>query len=248
MHRKLAGTLIALIASLCLTAAASAAPIAPYDGENPFRCKTQNTGTGVDFRDPDADPFCVKYDKTQQNVTDFGLVEFLLLEPARVAAAVPKCFYHQTDHWTGSVVQGSGPEIWNWEGRYFFDKARGMGGVYVENFRIGGVPADPRRCRASRPSTGLLRPRRRRRVHGHRGGGALLRGEGRHASRGEAGVPAGWRYPKKKSRFPETENSVLHLVGRRSRSPGARGPRVTKWPRVGTTMCAWPSCPARRRR
>ena len=77
-------------------------------------------------------------------MTDFGLVEFLLLEPARVSAAVPKCFYHQTDHWTGSVVQGAGPELWNWEGRYFFDKARGMGGVYVQNFRIGGVPADPR--------------------------------------------------------------------------------------------------------
>jgi hypothetical protein len=144
VHRTLAGTLTALIASLLLTAAATAAPIAPYDGENPFRCKTQNTGTGVDFRNPDADPFCVKYDKTQQNVTEFGLVEFLLLEPARVSAAVPKCFYHQTDHWTGSVDQGSGPEIWNWEGRYFFDKARGMGGVYVQNFRIGGVPADPR--------------------------------------------------------------------------------------------------------
>ena len=24
-----------------------------------------------------------------------------------MAAAVPKCFYHQTDHWTGSVVQGA---------------------------------------------------------------------------------------------------------------------------------------------
>ena len=144
MHRSLAVTVIALIASLTLTASASAAPIAPYDGENPFKCKTQNTGFGVAFPDPGADPFCVQYNKTQQNVTDFGLVEFLLLEPARVSAAVPKCFYHQTDHWTGSVVQGAGPELWNWEGRYFFDKARGMGGVYVQNFRIGGVPADPR--------------------------------------------------------------------------------------------------------
>jgi hypothetical protein len=144
VHRSLAVIAITVIASLLFVTAATAAPIAPYDGENPFKCKTQNTGLGVAFPDPDADPFCVKYDKTQQNVTDFGLVEFLLLEPARVAAAVPKCFYHQTDHWTGSVVQGAGPELWNWEGRYFFDKARGMGGVYVQDFRIGGVPADPR--------------------------------------------------------------------------------------------------------
>ena len=144
MHRSLAVTVIALIASLLCSTAASAAPIAPYNGDNPFRCKTEDTGLGVGFQDPGADPFCVKYDKTQQNVTDFGIVDFLLLEPARVAAAVPKCFYHQTDHWTGSVVQGSGPELWNWEGRYFFDKARGMGGVRVDNLVVGGQPMDPR--------------------------------------------------------------------------------------------------------
>ena len=144
MHRTLAAAAVITASLLCMAASASAAPIAPYDGDNPFRCKTQNTGLGVDFPNPDADPFCVQYDKTQQNVTQLGLVEFLLLEPARVAAAVPKCFYHQTDHWTGQVVQGAGPELWNWEGRYFFDKARGMGGVYVQNLRIGGVPADPR--------------------------------------------------------------------------------------------------------
>ena len=144
MSRSLAVTVIVLIASMFTAAIASAAPIAPYNGDNPFRCKTQNTGLGVAFPDPDADPFCVKYDKTQQNVTDFGIVDFLLNEPARVAAAVPKCFYHQTDHWTGSVVQGVGPELWNWEGRYFFDKARGMAGAFITNFRIAGQPADPR--------------------------------------------------------------------------------------------------------
>ena len=82
-----------------------------------------------------------------------GIVDFLLLEPARVAAAVPKCFYHQTDHWTGWVVQG-GQELWNWEGRYFFDKARGMGGVYVQNVRVAGSRSTRACCPASRPSTG----------------------------------------------------------------------------------------------
>jgi hypothetical protein len=144
VHRTLAAFAVTAAAMLSMAGAAPAAPIAPYDGDNPFRCKTQDTGVGVAYPDPGADPFCVRYDKTQQNVTELGLVEFLALEPARVAAAVPKCFYHQSDHWTASVVQGVGPELWNWEGRYFFDKARGMGGVYVQNFRIGGVPADPR--------------------------------------------------------------------------------------------------------
>src|SRR3954447_19255668 len=133
-----------LVLGLAVAGSASAAPIAPYDGSNPFRCKTQNVGTGVDFRDPAADPFCVEFDKRQQNVTDLGIVDFLLLEPARVAAATPKCFYHQTDHWTGSVVQGTEPTLWHWDGRYFFDKARGMGGVRVDNLVVGGLPMDPR--------------------------------------------------------------------------------------------------------
>ena len=82
--------------------------------------------------------------RRSQNVTDLGLVDFLTKEPARVAAAVDKCFYYQVDHWTGSVVQGQPPELWHWDGHYYFDMARGVGGVYVENVRIGGQPADPR--------------------------------------------------------------------------------------------------------
>jgi hypothetical protein len=136
--------LVVLGLVLVLATAASAAPIAPYDGSNPFRCKTQNVGTGVDYPDPGADPFCVEFDKTRQNVTDLGIVDFLLNEPARVAAATPKCFYHQTDHWTGSIVQGTAPVLWHWDGRYFFDKARGMGGVRIDNLVVGGLPADPR--------------------------------------------------------------------------------------------------------
>lgn len=137
--------LIAVLGTvLALAPAAGADPLAPYDGSNPFRCKVQDVGTGVDFRDPDADPFCVEFDKTNENVTDFGIVDFLLNEPARVAAAVPKCFYHQTDHWTGSIQQGTDPVLWHWDGSYFFDKARGMGGVHVDNLVVAGFPMDPR--------------------------------------------------------------------------------------------------------
>jgi hypothetical protein len=127
---------IALVIVLAAAGPASAAtPVVPWDGTNPFRCQNQNVGTGVDFPDPGADPFCVEFDKTQQNITDFGLVEFLAMEPARVAAAVPKCFYFQHDHWTGSIVQGMPPELWHWDGSYFFDKAQGIGGVYVSDLR-----------------------------------------------------------------------------------------------------------------
>ena len=142
MLGKLAVTVV-ITATLCWATTASAAPIAPYHGENPFRCQTQNTGFGVNYPNPEADPFCVKYNKTNQNVRHMGLVDFLLLEPARVTAALPKCFYHQSDNWTGWVTNG-GQELWNWRGRYFFDKARGMGGVFVTDVRVLGQPYDPR--------------------------------------------------------------------------------------------------------
>jgi hypothetical protein len=118
-------------------------PFAPWDGTNPFNCVLQDAGTGTTVPDPGADPYCVEFDKTQQNVTDFGIADFLANEPARVAAATPKCFYYQSDHWTGSIVQGEDPELWHWDGQYFFDKARGVGGVNVQNFRILGQPASP---------------------------------------------------------------------------------------------------------
>lgn len=139
-----------LSAMAALASAAPAAaqypegPFAPWDGTNPFRCVVQDAGTGTTVPDPDADPYCVEFDKTQQNVTDLGILEFLSGEPARVAAAGPKCFYFQTDHWTGSVVQGNPQaEVWHWDGQYFFDKAVGVGGVNVQNFRFFGQPASP---------------------------------------------------------------------------------------------------------
>ena len=128
-------------AALVLAAPAGAQEqFSAYAGDIPFNCKLQNVGTGTDFPDPDADPFCVEFDKTQQNVTDFGLVDFLAQEPARVAQASPKCFYFQRDHWTGTIVQGGEPEVWHWDGDYWFNKATGSGGVSVRNFRVGGQP------------------------------------------------------------------------------------------------------------
>ena len=135
---------LAVLAAFALPASASAqsAPFAPWDGTNPFNCVVQDVGTGTDYPDPTADPLCVKFDKTNQNVTDFGIVEFTSQEPARIAAASGKCFYFQNDEWTGSIVQGQPPETCHWTGRYFFDRAKGIGGVSVVDFRIGGQPFD----------------------------------------------------------------------------------------------------------
>jgi hypothetical protein len=142
MWRRATGIAVAaLLIGAAPATASTSVPFAPWDGTNPFNCTIQNVGTGTNFPDPNADPFCVEFDKTQQNVTDLGILDFLANEPARTAAAVNKCFYFQTDHWTGSIVQGEDPELWHWDGQYFFDKAIGAGGVNITNFRILGQPA-----------------------------------------------------------------------------------------------------------
>lgn len=134
-------------AALLLVLASSAGaqePVEPFDGVNPFDCVLQQAGTEAVFEDPDADPFCVEYDKRHQNVTELGVVAFLSLEPARVAAAVPKCFYFQRDHWVGSIVQDNGAtQTYAWDGSYYFDKAKAAGGAYVENFTVNGRTGDP---------------------------------------------------------------------------------------------------------
>ena len=139
------GAILAAVLAWPAGAAAQQGQVMPYDGSIPFQCVLQQAGFGAEFPDPDADPFCVEYDKREQNVTEAGVVQFLSLEPARVAAASPKCWYFQRDHWRGSVVQEDGStKTYEWDGSYFFDKARGIGGVYVENFNFNGQTGDPR--------------------------------------------------------------------------------------------------------
>jgi RTX calcium-binding nonapeptide repeat (4 copies) len=136
------GSLVAVAPAA--SAQAPAVPFAAWDGSSPFKCQLQNAGTGPveSVPDPGADPFCVEFDKNSQSLApNFGILDFLLNEPGRVAAAVPKCFYYQSDHWTGALVQGQPPELWHWDGQYFFDKATGSGGVNLQNFRVGGQPA-----------------------------------------------------------------------------------------------------------
>jgi hypothetical protein len=115
-----------------------------WNGDNPFSCELQNVGFGTAFPHPDADPFCVEFDKRRQNVSELGVVDFLSQEPVRVAAASNKCFYFQSDHWRGSLVQDDpSTKTYEWDGHYFFDKAHGEGGVWVTNFNFNGRTYDP---------------------------------------------------------------------------------------------------------
>ena len=52
------------------------------------RCSRPGFGTA--FPQPDADPFCVEFDKRAPERDQLGVVDFLSQEPARVAAASPQ--------------------------------------------------------------------------------------------------------------------------------------------------------------
>jgi hypothetical protein len=143
MKRVAVGVLLAC-AAFGASAAGSSAPPSPWDGANPFSCELQKAGSGATVAHPDADPFCIDFDKRHQSVADLGVVDFLTKEPARVALASGKCFYFQSDHWRGSVVQDDGStKTYEWDGHYFFDKASGDGGVWVTNFNLNGRTFDP---------------------------------------------------------------------------------------------------------
>ncbi len=138
----LAGVVVTF--AVAFAAPASGASLQPWDGSNPFVCTLQFAGQGTTFEHPNADPFCVDYDKTHQDITELGLVTFLSKEPARVAAASDKCWYYQQDHWTGQIIAGDGStETYHFDGHYFFDRRWGNGGVQVENFTINHQTADP---------------------------------------------------------------------------------------------------------
>lgn len=138
-------TVVAALAPAVLSATAQgSSPPTPWDGSDPFNCTVQDAGLGPTGPDPGADPYCVYFDKTDQNITQLGIASFLLLEPARTAAAVNKCFYFQEDHWRGSVVQSDQQTVlYEFYGHYFFNKATGDGGAYVTGFEIAGQTFDP---------------------------------------------------------------------------------------------------------
>jgi hypothetical protein len=138
---------IGIVASWCAiasgpraAAAAPAPPVTPYRSP-PFACDFVHFGNGVapDPADVPQDPFCVDYDKRDITVSDGGAARFLLAEPARFAAAVPKCQYWQRDHWS-IQVSGSNGAIVRWDGSYWFDKGRGAGAALLRNFTLAGQP------------------------------------------------------------------------------------------------------------
>ncbi len=82
---------LALSAACAATASAQGGATTGWDGTNPFNCVLQYAGFDGTGPNPEADPYCIEFDKRRQNVDQLGLVEFLAQEPARGSAASPKC-------------------------------------------------------------------------------------------------------------------------------------------------------------
>jgi hypothetical protein len=137
---------IAALAALVLGAApAGGQPIAPYV-DPPFasECVVHHFAEG---QEPPLDgcaddPFCVEYEKRDITAANGGAIRFLAAEPARFAAAIPKCRYWQQDHWRVQLAPGQ-TSVVGWDGSYWFNKGNGTGGARLRNFTLDGVPADP---------------------------------------------------------------------------------------------------------
>ena len=137
-----------LLSSAVAIAAATAAAAAPAQPSPytppPFakHCHFRHFGEGVappatGYSD---DPLCVDYAKRDITIDNGGAVRFVAAEPARFAIATRACRYWQLDHWSVQLDRGFTAVV-RWDGSYWWDRGRGIGGVLMANFRIGGQPA-----------------------------------------------------------------------------------------------------------
>jgi hypothetical protein len=143
MLRRLLLVCVAALTAVASAAAAAPAPPSPYIPP-PFarHCHFRHFGEGVappPSGYPD-DPLCVDYAKRDITVDNGGAVRFLAAEPARFAIAGKPCRYWQVDHWSVQIDRGF-TAIVRWDGSYWWDRGRGLGGVLMANFSIAGQPA-----------------------------------------------------------------------------------------------------------
>jgi hypothetical protein len=142
LRRQLLLAATAVVAG-ATAATAAPAPPAPY-ADPPFarHCHFRHFGEGVAppaTGYPD-DPLCVDYAKRDITVDNGGAVRFVAAEPARFAIAAKPCKYWQVDHWSVQIDRGF-TAIVRWDGSYWYDRGRGIGGVLMRNFSVAGQPA-----------------------------------------------------------------------------------------------------------
>ncbi|HZR82671.1 MAG TPA: hypothetical protein VFD92_16375 [Candidatus Binatia bacterium] len=140
---RLAAALIAAAAIAAPAAAQTSPAVAPF-AEPPFAgmCTVHrfDEGEPPPIEGIPDDPLCVEYQKRDITASNGGAVRFLAAEPARFAAAIPKCRYWQQDHWSVQLDPAT-PSLVRWDGSYWFDKGSGVAAGRLRNFSIAGVPA-----------------------------------------------------------------------------------------------------------
>ena len=144
--------LVAVVGVLMLGAlpAHASDPPSGWDGTNPFACTLQQAGLGATVPDPNADPYCVDFDKRHQNVDRARRrrlpgqrararrrrgAQVLLLPVRPLARLGGRKRRLDQNLRVGRPVH--------------FDKARGEGGVWVTNFNVNGQPG----TRAASPAS-----------------------------------------------------------------------------------------------
>ena len=177
-----------LVPAVVLAAATAALAMpeqpAPYSPP-PFakHCHFRHFGEGVAppaTGYPD-DPLCVVYAKRDITVDNGGAARFVAAEPARFAIATKPCRYWQVDHWSVQLDRGF-TAIVRWDGSYWWDRGRGIGGVLMSNFRIAGQPAGADQAAAAvatvSPTAAAYIRAYGRGAHGAGGGSTFVLGGG----------------------------------------------------------------------
>ena len=167
----------AVVVAAAATAAAAPSPPTPYSPP-PFakHCHLRHFGEGVappasGYKD---DPLCVDYAKRDITIDNGGAVRFAAAEPARFAIALKACRYWQVDHWSVQIDRGFAAIV-RWDGSYWWDRGRGIGGVLMSRFRIAGQPvgADQAAAAVATVSPALAAGIRAYGAGGHGSGGGM---------------------------------------------------------------------------
>ena len=144
--KRIATTLVLCAAAWSVAATGTAAPgdITGWNGINPFHCDLQQAGFDPVGPGARRGPVLRRVRQAPPERHRAGRRGVPQPRAGAVAAAGPKCFYFQSDHWRGSIVQDDGStKTYEWDGHYFFDKAKGDGGAWVTNFNVNGQTGDP---------------------------------------------------------------------------------------------------------
>ena len=143
--------------------AAAATPVVPWDGTNPFRCQLQNVGTGADFPDPGADPFCVEFDKTQPERDRLRRSSSSWRwSPPAWRPPAPSASTSRPTTGPARSSRASRPSCGTGTAATSSTRRKAVGGVSVQP-PLGGVPSTRAAPRLPDAALALLRPGARRR-------------------------------------------------------------------------------------